>query len=99
MRQDANVTLGLPAAGTIINDDSATVTINNVSKLESEGNFVFTATLSNPVDSNVSVEVYTQHGTGLVTDSDYNAVDASRPHHPELHPEWCPDSELHDHRQ
>ncbi|MEQ9067520.1 MAG: Calx-beta domain-containing protein, partial [Gimesia chilikensis] len=74
-----NVTLGLPAAGTIINDDSATVTINNVSKLESEGNFVFTATLSNPVDSNVSVEVYTQHGTGLVTDSDYNAVDPLAP--------------------
>ncbi|WP_417395854.1 Calx-beta domain-containing protein [Gimesia chilikensis] len=76
-----NVTTGIaPAAqGTILNDDSATVTINNVSKLESEGNFVFTATLSNPVDSNVSVEVYTQHGTGLITDSDYNAVDPLAP--------------------
>lgn len=76
-----NVTTGIaPAAqGTILNDDSATVTINNVSKLESEGNFVFTATLSNPVDSNVSVEVYTQHGTGLITDSDYNAVDPLTP--------------------
>ena len=76
-----SVTTGIaPAAqGTILNDDSATVTINNVSKLESEGNFVFTATLSNPVDSNVSVEVYTQHGTGLVTDSDYNAVDPLAP--------------------
>ena len=74
-----DVTLGLPAEGTIINDDSATVTINNVSKLESEGDFVFTATLSNPVDSNVSVEVYTQHGTGLVTDGDYNTVDPLAP--------------------
>ncbi|QDU48389.1 Calx-beta domain protein [Gimesia panareensis] len=74
-----SVSLGPVAEGKIINDDSATITINNVSKLESESDFIFTATLSNPVDTDVSVEVYTQPGTGLLTDSDYNAVDSATP--------------------
>ncbi|WP_198000304.1 Calx-beta domain-containing protein [Gimesia alba] len=74
-----NVTFGPVAHGTIINDDSATISINNVSQLEADGEFFFTATISNPVDTNISVEVYTEHSSLLITDNDYNVVAPTSP--------------------
>tara|TARA_R110002111_G_scaffold256979_3_gene324753 strand:- start:89044 stop:104352 length:15309 start_codon:yes stop_codon:yes gene_type:complete len=69
-----NVTLGGAAQGTIVNDDSATLTINNVSNLESNGPFTFTVTLSNQVDTNVSVDVKTLDGTAIAANGDYTAL-------------------------
>ncbi len=52
--------------GTINNDDTAsagTLSINDVSGLENVGSFVFTATLSSPSASNVTVNYATSNGT------------------------------------
>ncbi|WP_298858857.1 Calx-beta domain-containing protein [uncultured Gimesia sp.] len=73
------------AQGTIENDDSATISINNVSQRESDGQFVFTATLSQPVDTSVSVEVYTDavslllDDDGLGDNDDYVAIAPGMP--------------------
>lgn len=69
-----NVTLGTPAEGTIVNDDSATLTINNISDLESNGPFTFTVTLSNEVDTDISVDAVTQDGTATAANGDYTAL-------------------------
>ncbi|WP_417391247.1 Ig-like domain-containing protein [Gimesia sp.] len=67
------------ATGTIVNDDSATITINNVTQLESNGNFTFTATLSNPVDTDISVEIYTEAVSSLLDENDYTAIAVDEP--------------------
>jgi hypothetical protein len=64
-------------AGTITNDDSATLAINDVTL--AEGNtgttsFTFTATLSAAVDVPVSVSFATANGTATTADSDYVAA-------------------------
>ncbi len=69
-----NVTLGPAAQAKIVNDDSATLTINNVSNLESNGPVTFTVTLSNQVDTNVSVDVKTMDGTAIAANGDYTAL-------------------------
>ncbi len=72
-----NVTLSDgQAAGGIINDDSATLSIDNVSIAEGDSGttlFTFTVTLDRAVDSSVVVNVDTADGTATVADSDYTA--------------------------
>ncbi|WP_417386550.1 Ig-like domain-containing protein [Gimesia sp.] len=67
------------ATGTIINDDHATITINDVTQLESDGDMTFTATLSNPVDTDISVEIYTEAVSSLLDENDYTAIDVDQP--------------------
>lgn len=57
---------------TITNDDSATISITDVTQLESSGSQVFTVSLSNPVDIAVSVDIATADGTAL-TPADYGS--------------------------
>ena len=64
----------LTAAGTITNDDAATISLTDVT--EQEGNsgtssFTFTATLSNPTAQGITVNYATSDGTALIADSDY----------------------------
>ncbi|WP_254507321.1 Calx-beta domain-containing protein [Anatilimnocola floriformis] len=66
-----------PITGTITNDDSATITLAPVSQNEGDAgtsNMVFTATLSNPVDVNVTVVFDTADGTATVANNDYTAT-------------------------
>lgn len=71
-----SVTLGSPATGTILNDDSAVLSINNVTQVESNGTFTFTVTLSNQVDTNVTVDALTQDGTATAANGDFVALAA-----------------------
>ncbi|WP_339733694.1 Calx-beta domain-containing protein [uncultured Gimesia sp.] len=71
-----NVSLGTPAQGTIENEDSATLTINNISDLESNGPFTFTVTLSNEVDADITVDALTMDGTAIAANGDYTALEA-----------------------
>ena len=69
-----SVTAGSGGTGTIQNDDSAELTIAGVSQAEGAGDMTFTVTLSNPVDTAVSVDVSTADGTATTADNDYVAV-------------------------
>ena len=63
--------------GTINNDDSATISINDVTVIEGNSgttNAVFTVTLSNAVDTAVTVNYATADGTATTTDNDYTAI-------------------------
>jgi len=63
------------ATGTIVNDDSTQITINDVSALESAGTFRFTVSLSRPSTSTVSVRVATANGTAKSgKTADYTAI-------------------------
>ncbi|HRJ41952.1 MAG TPA: Calx-beta domain-containing protein, partial [Caldilineaceae bacterium] len=69
--------VGTPASatGTIVDDDAAGVTVSDVTRYEGQSgttDFVFTVTLTNPVDSEVSVFYQTADNTALVSDNDYN---------------------------
>src|SRR5262249_43830300 len=66
-------TPGSPATGTILNDDSATLSITNQSVTEG-GDLVFTVTLSNDVQGGVKVHYATRDGTAPSSDSDYTAA-------------------------
>ncbi|WP_417382083.1 Calx-beta domain-containing protein, partial [Gimesia sp.] len=81
VRLAAHPVTGVAAEGTIENDDVATISINHVSQRESDGDFVFTATLSRPVDEVISVDVYTAAAavSPLLDDSDYNAIAQDSP--------------------
>ncbi|WP_339732723.1 Calx-beta domain-containing protein [uncultured Gimesia sp.] len=57
--------------GTIINDDHASLSINNVSVNESEGNAVFTVTLDKEVDTGFSVAYESKDGTASSLFGDY----------------------------
>ncbi|MBK7428217.1 MAG: HYR domain-containing protein [Saprospiraceae bacterium] len=66
---------GSPQSGTILNDDSATVTLTG-GGAANEGNTgttprVFTATLNNPVQGGFSISYATTDGTATTADSDY----------------------------
>ncbi len=64
------------ATGTIINDDSATVSIEGESRAEGDTGsttYVFTATLSAEVDTVVEVDFNTADGSATVADGDYEA--------------------------
>ena len=64
----------MAGTGTITNTDSATVSVDSVTVNEEDGTAQFTVTLSNPVDTAVSVNFATSDGTATVADSDYVAV-------------------------
>src|SRR5690606_32222429 len=64
------------ATGTIINDDSAIVSIEGESRAEGDTGsttYVFTATLSAEVDTVVEVDFNTADGSATVADGDYEA--------------------------
>ncbi len=60
--------------GTITNDDSASVTIADISGNEEDGVITITATVDNAVQGGFTVDVSTIDGTALTADSDYTAV-------------------------
>ncbi len=59
---------------TINNDDSAAVTIADVSGAENGGTITVTATLDNAVQGGFTVDMNTADGTATIADSDYIAV-------------------------
>lgn len=62
------------ATGTILNDDSTTLTIGDVSQLEASGAMKFTVTLGNGVQGGFKVDFKTSDGTAKVSDNDYVAL-------------------------
>ncbi len=60
--------------GTIINDDAATISVNDVTVAESGGNATFTVTMSAPVDVDVSVDTASADGTATSADGDFGAA-------------------------
>ncbi len=63
--------------GTIINNDSATLSIDNISQVEGNSGtspFIFTVTLDNEVDAVLTVDYTTTNGTAETADSDYVAA-------------------------
>jgi fibronectin-binding autotransporter adhesin len=74
---DARVSiLGAQGTGTILNDDTATFSINSVSLSEGHTGttaFEFTVSLSAPVAFETSVAYATADGTAMVSDNDYEA--------------------------
>ncbi len=69
---DIDITDG--ATVTITNDDTARITINDVSGNEDDGPVALTATLDNPVAGGFSVDVNTIDGTATVANSDYTSL-------------------------
>lgn len=64
-------------AGTILNDDSAILRINSVSRPEGDRlttASIFTVTLSNPSDLPVTVHFATADGSATIADNDYQAA-------------------------
>ncbi len=63
------------ATGTITNDDSATITVANVSQAESDTGttFTFNVTLSNDVQGGLTVAIDTGDGSATTADNDYVA--------------------------
>jgi hypothetical protein len=74
----SNVTLAdNQGQGTITNDDSASIAITDVTITEGNSgttNAVFTVTLSNQVDTAVTVNYATADGTATTTDNDYIGI-------------------------
>ena len=72
-----NVSLGASTrTGTITNDDAATVTLTGGGGSQAEGNsgtsnYVFTATLNNPVQGGLTLAYTTSDGTTTTADADY----------------------------
>ena len=60
--------------GTITNDDSATLTVGDVTQNEDAGVMTFTVTLDNAVQGGLTVDYATSDGTALTGDSDYTAA-------------------------
>jgi uncharacterized protein YerC len=61
-------------AGTIQNDDTATITINDVTQSEDGGNATYTVALDHPVSTDMTLSYTTADGTATVTDGDYAAA-------------------------
>jgi hypothetical protein len=75
---------GSPQTGTILNDDSAVVTLSvgGGGNMQNEGNagttnFVYTVTLNNPVQGGFTIAYSSDDGTATTADNDYNNNDAS----------------------
>jgi len=71
---DAAIALGGPGVGTIVNDDTAILSVSSVTALEGDTGtqtYVFTVTLSNEVQDGLTVAVDTADGTATTADSDY----------------------------
>ncbi len=60
--------------GTITNDDSASITIADISGNEDDGDITVTATLDNAVQGGFTVDINTSDGTATITDSDYTSI-------------------------
>ncbi|MBD2720049.1 Calx-beta domain-containing protein [Synechococcus sp. FACHB-909] len=66
--------------GTITNDDTASLSINNVSRVEGNSgitSFVFDVTLNNAVDVPLSVGYATANGTATLANNDYQAANGT----------------------
>ncbi len=70
----SDVSTSAGASVIIVNDDNATVTIEDVSGAEDDGSITMTATLDNPVAGGFTVEVSTTDGTATLADNDYTAI-------------------------
>ncbi|MFM6548257.1 MAG: FG-GAP-like repeat-containing protein, partial [Microcystis panniformis] len=74
----SNVTLAdNQGQGTINNDDSASIAITDVTVTEGNSgttNAVFTVTLSNPIDTAITLNYATADGTATTADNDYIAI-------------------------
>ncbi|MFM6731750.1 MAG: FG-GAP-like repeat-containing protein, partial [Microcystis panniformis] len=74
----SNVTLAdNQGQGTITNDDSASIAISDVTITEGNSgttNAVFTVTLSNPIDTAITLNYATADGTATTADNDYTAI-------------------------
>ncbi|MFM6758214.1 MAG: FG-GAP-like repeat-containing protein, partial [Microcystis panniformis] len=74
----SNVTLAdNQGQGTINNDDSASIAITDVTVTEGNSgttNAVFTVTLSNPIDTAITLNYATADGTATTADNDYTAI-------------------------
>jgi hypothetical protein len=72
-----SITLGGPASATLINDDSAELTLTPVAASQEEGtggtttDFTFDVTLSNEVQGGLTIAYTANDGTATVADSDY----------------------------
>ena len=64
-------------AGTILNDDQATVTVADVSVNEDDGTATLTLTLDVNVDGGFDVDVSTADNTATTADADYAAVNSA----------------------
>lgn len=65
------------APGTILNDDSATLSVRDVSAIEGDAGssiFTFDVSLDREVDVGVAVDFATADGTAMVVDNDYEAT-------------------------
>ncbi len=62
------------ATGTILNDDSATIALVGVSASEATGVLNFTVTISNPVDTAVTVDFKTLATGTALTGTDFGAI-------------------------
>jgi gliding motility-associated-like protein len=62
------------ATGTIADDDTANVTINNVTTLENAGNIVFTVSVDLEVDGGFSINYATADGTATAAGNDYTSA-------------------------
>ncbi len=80
------LTAGTPMDGTIVNDDAATITIDDVTMLEGSSppgttSFVFTVTLDNNVQGGFDIAYTTNDGSGgnpaTTADNDYQDNDSS----------------------
>jgi hypothetical protein len=60
--------------GTITNDDSAAVTITDVTPNEDDMSVEVSFTVDNPVDGGFTVDVSTGDGTATLADSDYTVI-------------------------
>ena len=59
---------------TILNDDIATISIDDVTMNEADGTATFRATLDAEVDGGFSVDINSNDGSAEIIDNDYNAV-------------------------
>lgn len=62
------------AIGTITNDDTTEISINDVTQTEASGTFSFTVLLTNPGDSAITVDYATGDSTATLADSDYGTA-------------------------
>jgi len=71
---NAAITINDTATITIVNDDSAAVTIGDASSSEDDGAITVTATLDNAVQGGFSVNLSSADGTATVLGNDYSAL-------------------------
>jgi len=68
---DYNVDAAGDAVGTILNDDTATLSLEDVARSEDSGHLHLKVTLSNDVQGGLKVQKQTSNGTATLADGDY----------------------------